>query len=147
MQAQKGAIPLSSIKMTKKLLSTYRKTKSEIPLLESELAYMQQEDHGFGNSVILDYRTGEPRAQAVVGFDWARYGKRQQDLQAKKARCQAVESWITEIDDVQARMVFRMYYIDGMTWTRISNKIGYVNNPDYPRLHIRDAYLKKMGIK
>ena len=69
---------MSGIKMTKKLLSTYRKTKSEIPLLENEIAYMQQEDNGFDNSIILDYRTGEPRAQAVVGFDWERYGRRQQ---------------------------------------------------------------------
>lgn len=132
--------------MTKKLLSTYRKTKSEIPLLESELAYMQQEDHGFGNSVILDYRTGEPRAQAVVGFDWARYDKRQQDLQAKKARCQAVESWIEAIEDVQTRTVFRMHYLDGLTWGTIAAKIGYANSPDYPRLMIRDRYLKKMKI-
>ena len=51
-------IPLSGIKMTKKLLSTYRKTKSEIPLLEHEIAYMQQEDNGFDNSIILDYRAG-----------------------------------------------------------------------------------------
>lgn len=47
--------------MTKKLLSTYRKTKSEIPLLENEIAYMQQGDNGFDNSIILDCRTGEPR--------------------------------------------------------------------------------------
>ena len=74
---------MSGIKMTKKLLSTYRKAKSEIPLLEHEIAYMQQEDNGFDNSIILDYRTGEPRAQAVVGFDWERYGRRQQDLEKK----------------------------------------------------------------
>ncbi len=138
---------MSGIKMTKKLLSTYRKAKSEIPLLEHEIAYMQQEDNGFDNSIILDYRTGEPRAQAVIGFDWERYGRRQQDLEKKKARCLAVENWIDGIEDVQARTVFRMYYIDGTTWTKISNQLGYANSPDYPRLHIRDAYLKKVGIK
>lgn len=138
---------MSGIKMTKKLLSTYRKTKSEIHLLEHEIAYMQQGDNGFGNSVILNYQTGEPRAQAVIGFDWERYGRRQQDLEKKKARCQAVENWIDGIEDVQARTVFRMYYIDGETWTKISNQLGYANSLDYPRLHIRDAYLKKVGIK
>ena len=69
---------------------------------------MQQGDNGFGNSVILNYQTGEPRAQAVIGFDWERYGRRQQDLEKKKARCQAVENWIDGIEDVQARTVFRM---------------------------------------
>lgn len=58
-----------------------------------------------------------------------------------------MENWIDGIEDVQARTVFRMYYIDGATWTKISNQLGYANSPDYPRLHIRDAYLKKVGIK
>ncbi len=133
--------------MTRKLLNTYRKMKSEIPILEYEIAHMQQGDNGFDHSVILDYSTGEPRAQAVVGFDWKRHAKKQQDLEEKKTRCRAVENWIDSIGDVKARMVFRMYYIDGATWVKISNQLGYANSPDYPRLHIRDAYLKKMGIK
>lgn len=137
---------MSGIKVTKKLLSTYRKTKSEIALLESEIAYMRQGDNGFDNSVILDYGTGEPRAQAVVGFDWERCSRRQQELETKRERCRTVEDWIENIDDAQTRTVFRMYYIDGATWIKISRKLGYSDNPDYPRLMIRDRYLKKMRI-
>ena len=40
-----------------------------------------------------------------------------------------------------------MYYVDGLTWEKIAMKIGYAGNPDYPRLVIRDRYLKKMQIK
>lgn len=135
-----------SIKITKKLLSTYRKTKSEITLLERELAYMKQGDNGFGNSTILDYSTGEARAQAVIGFDWERYGRRQQELEKKRARCKAVEDWIEGIEDTRTRAVFRMRYIEGLAWENIATKTGYASSPDYPRLMIRDKFLKKNGI-
>ena len=39
-----------------------------------------------------------------------------------------------------------MFYIEGMTWDRIAAKIGYSNSPDYPRLMIRDKYLKEHNI-
>lgn len=34
-----------------------------------------------------------------------------------------------------------------MTWEKIAEKTGYSQSPDYPRLHIRDEYLKKSDIK
>ena len=135
------------IKITRKLLDNYRKTKREIPMLEVELQVMKQGDNGFGNSTIFDYRTGEGRPQSVVGFDWKLYEYREKVLNKKKAEVEAVENWINAIDDGQARCVFWMFYIDGMTWGKIAANTGYASSPDYPRLHIRDEYLKKSGIK
>ena len=134
------------IKMTRKLLDGYRKLKREIPVLELELEEMKQGDNGFGNSTIFDYRTGEARPQSVVGFDWKLYEHREKVLESKKAKVTAVEAWIHAIKDGQARCVFKMFYIDGMTWERIAAKTGYSNSPDYPRLMIRDKYLKEMKI-
>ena len=134
------------IKITRKLLNSYRKTKRELPVLEAELDYMRQGDNGFGSSTILDYRTGEPRPQSVVGFNQDLYDRRQKILGGKKAKCKAVEKWINAIEDGQTRCVFKMFYLDGMTWDRIAVKIGYSNSPDYPRLYIRDRYLKEHGI-
>lgn len=133
--------------MTRKLLEGYRKLKKEIPLLELELQEMVQGDNGFGNSVVLDYRTGEPRPQSVVGFDWKLYEHRNQVLEGKRAQLNAVEEWINAIENGQTRCVFRMFYIDGMTWDRIAMKTGYSGSPDYPRKMIRDEYLKKCRIK
>lgn len=135
------------IKVTKKLLNDYRKTKREIPLLEAELEGMQQGDAGFGSSTIFDYRSGFPRAQAVVGFDWALFERRERTLKKKKDEVKAVKQWIDNIEDGQTRCVFRMFYIDGMSWVKIADRIGYGGNTDYPRLCIRDLYLKKCGIK
>ena len=94
------------IKITRKLLDDYRKLKREIPVLEQELETMQQGDNGFDHSVILDCRTGEPRPQSVVGFDWLLYERRQKILDAKKAKVKAVEKWIEAIEDGQTRCVF-----------------------------------------
>lgn len=135
------------IKITRKLLDNYRKTKKEIPLLEAELQDMQKGDNGFGNSTIFDYQTGFPRPQSVVGFDWPLYESRKKALDRKRSEVMAVEKWINFIEDGQTRCVFRMFYIDGMSWDKIAVKTGYSSSSDYPRLMIRDKYLKKMKIK
>ena len=111
-----------------------------------ELVEMMEGDNGIGVSVVMDYRKGYPQPKAVSGFDWKLHDRREKILNNKKARCKAVEDWIKSIEDGQARYVFRMFYIEGMTWDRIAAKIGYSNSPDYPRLMIRDKYLKEHNI-
>lgn len=135
------------IKITRKLLDEYRKLKRQIPALEYELKEMWDTDKGIGNSTVFDYQTGYPRPQSVVGFDQEKYNRRKEALLKKKEKVRTVEKWIDAIEDGQVRCVFRMFYINSMTWEKIAVKIGYACNPDYPRLHIRDDYLKKMKIK
>ena len=135
------------IKITRKLLDEYRNLKRQIPALEYELKEMRTTDKGMGNSTVFDYQTGYPRPQSVVGFDQEKYNRRKETLSKKKEKVRKVEKWIDAIEDGQVRCVFRMFYINNMTWEKIAVKIGYAGNPDYPRLHIRDAYLKKIKIK
>lgn len=135
------------IKITKKLLDGHKKRKREIPLLELELREMKEGDAGFGNSTIFDYRTGQARPQSVVGFNWELYEHRCKVVDRKKEQVRAVEKWINGIEDGQTRCVFKMFYIDGLTWERIADKTGYSKSPDYPRKLIRDPYLEKNGIK
>lgn len=138
---------MGEIKITRKLLDNYRKLKREIPVLSMELAEMKQGEAGLGNSTIFDYSTGFARPQSVVGFDQARYDRRKHTYDHKMAQAAAVERWIQSIEDGQTRYVFKAFYQQGMTWEKIAEKTGYSQSPDYPRLHIRDAYLKKSGIK
>ena len=135
------------VKITRKLLDDYQKLKASIPVLEAELNEMQEGTNGFDHSVIRNYKNGEAIPQAVVGFDWPLYQRRTERLEKVKAQDKAVEDWIEAIEDGQTRCVFRMYYINGMTWGRIAQKTGYSKSPDYPRKMIRDSYLKKCGIK
>ena len=122
--------PMGKIKITRKLLDEYRKTKIEIPLLEQELHEMWTTEKGFGNSVILNGKNGSKKPETVVGFDQAR----------------AVERWIDSIDDTEARMVFKMYYTEGLGFEAISIKLGRIRSGDYIRMYIRDKFLKKNGI-
>lgn len=140
---------MKEIKITRKLLDDYREMRRKriIPLLEMELREMKQGDNGIDNSTIFDYREGYPNPQSVVGFDWELYEHREKVLTGKKAKCDAAEKWIRAIEDGQTRCVFKMYYTDGMKWEKIAAKTGYSESPDYPRLHIRDEYLKKCDIK
>ena len=138
---------MCEIKITRKLLDNYRKLKREIPVLSMELAEMKQGEAGLGNSTIFDYSTGFARPQSVVGFDQERYDRRKHTYDHKMAQATAVERWIQNIEDGQTRYVFKAFYQQGMTWEKIAEKTGYSQSPDYPRLYIRDTYLKKCEIK
>lgn len=135
------------IKITRKLLNSYRDIKKEILCLKIELRDMQMGDNGLNNSTVFDYKTGFPRPRSVVGFDWELYEKRQNTLKKKQEKARAVERWVNNIEEGQTRCVFKMFYIDGMKWEKIASKVGYAESPDYPRLYIRDVYLKKCGIR
>ena len=138
--------PMGKIKITKKLLDEYRKTKIEIPLLEQELHEMWTTEKGFGNSVILNGKNGSKKPETVVGFDQDRYDRRKLILQNKREKARAVERWIDSIEDVETRMAFKMYYTEGMTFEAISIKMGGVRSGDYIRLKIRDRFLKDQKI-
>ena len=143
---------MGKIKITKNLLDEYRKTKVEIPLLELELHDMWTTESGLGNSVILNGKDGSKKPETVVGFDQERYDRRKQILQYKKEKARTVEQWIDSIEDVETRMVFKMYYTKGLTFETISIKLGRIRNGnynrsgDYIRMYIRDKFLKENEI-
>lgn len=110
---------MDKIKITRALLDSYRKMVREINLLEKELEDMLQGDHGIGSSVVMDYRKGYPQPQGVTGFDGQLYDQRKKILERKREKCKAVEDWIDAIADTTTRCVFRMYYVDGLTWERL----------------------------
>ena len=135
------------VRITRELLDNYRNIKREIPILEYELLELWLTDKGMGNSVILNGKNGSKKPETVVGFDQEKYNRRKRTLNLKKVQAEAVEKWIDDIPDGQTRCVFKMFYRDGMSWLKIARKIGMPQNDDYPRVCIRDAYLKKMKIK
>lgn len=135
------------MQMTRKKLESYQKLMQEIIILRQELNEMNTTDYGLCSSVIFDYKDGFPRPQAVVGFDEERYHKKRCRLDKIEQEAAGIRKWIDDIEDAVTRKVFRLYYIDGMSWAEVAKQIGYRGNPDYPRLYIRDKYLKLKGIK
>ena len=113
--------------MTKERLEKYRSKKAEIPELQRKLEDLGKGDSMIGNDVIMDYRTGYPRPQNVVGYDHKReaalrerWSKRISKLEAE---CLAVELWIEEIPDSLTRRIFRMHYVDGLPQNKIAKAV------------------------
>ena len=134
--------------MTREQLEEYRSKKDEIAELTYKLQHLSEDDEMVGNDVIMDYRTGYPRPQSVVGVDWdkydntkARYTSRMGKLQEE---CDAVEQFVEDIEDSMTRRIFRMYYIDGisqrdvaaavhLSQTAISKKISEFLKMEYKK--------------
>lgn len=134
--------------MTREQLEEYRSKKEEIAELTYKLQHLSEDDEMVGNDVIMDYRTGYPRPQSVVGVDWdkydntkARYTSRMGKLQEE---CDAVEQFVEDIEDSMTRRIFRMYYIDGisqrdvaaavhLSQTAISKKISEFLKMEYKK--------------
>ena len=113
--------------MTKERLEGYRSCKEEITELRYRIECVKNDDNMIGNDTIFDYRTGYPRPQAVVGYDYekearltARYLSRIDKL---KTECTEVEEWIEAISDSLTRRIFRMYYIYGVRQSVIAQRV------------------------
>ena len=113
--------------MTKERLEGYRSCKEEINELRYRIECVKNDDNMIGNDTIFDYRTGYPRPQAVVGYDYekearltARYLSRIDKL---KTECTEAEEWIEAISDSLTRRIFRMYYIYGVRQSVIAQRV------------------------
>lgn len=130
--------------MDRKRLEAYRSEKQEIIELREKLANLKVENYT-GNDVIMDYRSGFPVPQSVVGTDTAAYYARQHNLTFEinrlEKRCQEVETWINEIQDSQTRRIFRMYFEDGKRQQDIARTL----HMDQSRVSRRiEEYLKEI---
>ena len=135
------------MEMTIKRLESYKRLMQEITIRRWELNEMKTTDAGLGSSVIKDYSKGFERPQAVVGFDGERYRRKRRLLDQKEAEAEEIRKWVEAIEDTATRKVFEYFYLDGLPWKEVAKRLGYRDNPDYPRLYIRDKYLKSCGIK
>lgn len=96
-----------------------------------------------GNDIIMDYRTGFPRPQSVVGVDWekverteARYERQIAELEAE---CQEIELWIEAIPESMTRRIFELSFLDGMKQKQVAAAV----NIDRSRVSRKiDGYLK-----
>ncbi|MCI8592689.1 MAG: hypothetical protein HFI88_10185 [Lachnospiraceae bacterium] len=113
--------------MTKEQLEAYRSKKAEIGELTYRLNHFDDGDSMIGNDVVKDYRTGYPRPQSVVGYDYKRAERLRKTYRSRIVRlqdeCLEVEHWVEAIPDSLTRRIFRMRYIDGMTQQKIARKV------------------------
>lgn len=115
------------VEIKKEDLDKYRSKKEEISELKYLLAHLDDGDRMIDNDTILDYSTGYPRPQSIVGYDFEK-SRRQQERYKKRINslqeeCLDVELWIEDIPDSLTRRIFRMYYVNGMTQEQIAKRI------------------------
>ena len=92
---------VEEVKITRKLLDSYKKLKRELPVLEYELNELWMTDKGMGNSVILNGKSGSKKPETVVGFDCEKYNRRKKTLAKKKKQVAVIEKWIDDIPDTR----------------------------------------------
>lgn len=116
--------------MTKEFLESYRSKKAEIEELKNILINGFGGDSMIGIDTILDYRSGYPVPQAIMGVDWGKVNrtsrrrrKYEKKIEILEKECEDVEQFIDEIPDSLTRRIFRMYFIENMTQKEISKII------------------------
>lgn len=129
--------------MTKEILQSYRSKKDEIVELDWWLHNRWKDESMIGSDVILDYRTGYPRPQKIVGFEDGRYDRLQDRDKARmallKQECAEIEEFVESIPDSLTRRIFRMSFIDGRKQKYVAKAVHL----DQSRVSRRiDDYLK-----
>lgn len=131
------------MKVTRKMLKNYRKTRQLIKSAEAELRIAEKE---VVSDTVKDYRSGFAHTRVITGVGIKQYENCLVRLKKMKRQVKTVDDWIDSIDDDMTRMVFDLYYRKGRTWRAVAASIGYGNNEDYPRVVVRDRYLQRMKI-
>ena len=87
--------------ITKELLQGYRSKKAEIQELDWKLKNRWIDEALIGNDVIFDYSKGYPMPQAVVGFDYGKYERLQNQDQRRKEKleqeCEEAEKFVGSV--------------------------------------------------
>jgi len=113
--------------MTRERLEAYRSNRDEIKELKYKLDHLGEGDSLIGNDVIFDYQTGYPIAQAIVGYDYELEAKRRTRYENQIAKLELeqdqIEEWVFTIRDSQARRIFQMYFLEGMTQEKVARKM------------------------
>lgn len=98
-------------------MESYRSMREEIQELNYKLEHIMEDDTMIGSSTVLDYRSGFPVPNGVVGIDWDRYYRVKNQYENKicilEKKCCDVEEYIENISDSITRRIFRMYFLDG----------------------------------
>lgn len=109
--------------MTKDRLKQYRPMQTEIKYLEYKLSHQGKDGNMVGNSVIMDYRSGYPHPQTVIGVDLDEVKKNEKRLDKLKKESKKIEKFIEEIEDSRTKSIFCMAFLDGEKQEQIGKMV------------------------
>lgn len=110
--------------MTRERLESYKSNRSEIKELMRQLRRLTEGEDLLRASVILDYRTGYPHPQSIIGYDYElekRRRKRYEDQIAKlRAEQDNIEEWVLGVRDGLTRRILQLYFLEGKTQSEVA---------------------------
>ena len=138
--------------MDKEILIQYTYMKAEVKDLHRRIEKLTEEINNI--SEVTDYVSCGKKGRKslgmrkVTGFPYPRYEQAKRILQERKNRLAlseeklleltgAVEKYIDEMDNSELRILFRLYYVDGLIWDMVAMKMNYM----FPKRKI--AYTKE----
>ena len=96
--------------MTRDKMESYRNIQDEIRELKYRIAHLGEDDSLIGNDVVMDYRSGYPIPQSVVGYDFERERqlktKYTEQIEKLRKEEQDIEEYIENIPDSLTRRIF-----------------------------------------
>lgn len=114
--------------MTREQLEQYRSNKREIRKLKEALDNLAEDESLIGNSVILNYTKGYPKPESVIGHDKELEIKKRSRIENLRAKIQAendnIEEYIFSISDGETRMIFYLYFIEGISQEKVAREVG-----------------------
>lgn len=131
--------------LDKTVLMQYIEMKAEIKDLEQRISKISKDIDNLtpvSDSVKGTRRDGTIGTIKVTGFPYPRYRRMKSILETRRSRLSKleielmeltskVEEFIDSIEKSEIRTIFRLYYIDGLTWTKVAFKM----NQMFPKRH------------
>ena len=115
--------------MTRERLEQYRSNLLEIGELTYKLEHLGEGDSLIGNDTVFDYRTGYPKPQSVVGYDYELEAKRRERYENLRAKLQAendnIEEFVFGIPDGRTRRIFQLYFLEGLSQEKVARKVHF----------------------
>lgn len=129
--------------MDKAVLTEYSDIKAEIKDLENRIKRLQGEVIQLEKTIVVDsvacgkkgkkpIRTvkiqGTPkscieRKEQLIERNIRKLERTREQLEAQ---LESVEAFINQIDKSELRVMFRLYYIDGMTWIQVAHRMNCI---------------------
>ncbi len=134
--------------MTKEKLEAYKSMNAEIIELRERVMFLKNDDSIIKADTVLDYRTGQGIPKRIEGVDqkayWRKRNRYVDRIKQLQKECDDIEDWVENISDSMTRRIFRLAYIDGVSF----KEIGMMLNMDRSNVgkKIR-AYISKDPVK
>jgi len=124
--------------MVKKVLVQYRDMAEEVKDIQRRIQKLQREIDGLGivsDSVKGTRQDGTYGSIRITGYPAREYQRKRADLNKNKALLERkeaellgvmvqAEEYIGSIQKSELRTMFRLYYIDGLTWIQVSHRMN-----------------------